>query len=134
MESVARAALSSPDRELLATAEAVASAAFSPYSKIRVGAALRGSNGATWSGCNVENASYGLTICAERSACVGAVAAGQTAFEAIAIWSSTGLLMPCGACRQFLWEFSRDLRVVVGGQGADTVTRATLAELLPAAF
>ena len=132
MERLDAGALSAPDRELLAAAEAVADAAHNPYSRVRVGAALRSASGDVWSGCNVENASYGLTICAERSACVAAVSAGNTTFEAIAIWSDRSL-MPCGACRQFLAEFAPRLRVVVGGAGAEVVL-ATLDELLPSAF
>jgi len=116
---------------LLAAARAVAVRAHSPYSEIRVGAALLASDGSVHVGCNVENASYGLTLCAERSAVVGAVAAGVHTFKAVAIFTSLAEpLMPCGACRQVLSEFSPDMVVVVEGAGGGRV-EGTLAELLP---
>jgi cytidine deaminase len=130
------------DDELIAQARAVARHAHSPYSGVRVGAALRGVDGRVFAGCNVENASYGLTICAERAAVLRAVADGCTRFERIAIWSSLAhALPPCGACRQVLAEFGLDLGVVIAGAGgaggADgggerVVT--TLGELLPSAM
>jgi cytidine deaminase len=108
--------------------------AYSPYSRVRVGAALRAADGRVFAGCNVENASYGLTLCAERCAVARAVADGARRFTAIAIVSDApGTLMPCGACRQTLHEFAPRLRVLLGGprvSGRET----TLPALLPDAF
>jgi cytidine deaminase len=120
--------------ELLDAARVAAQLAHSPYSGLKVGAALRCRSGEVFTGCNVENASYGLTLCAERVAAVKAVSAGQRSFEAIAIVSDQPqTLMPCGACRQFLQEFAPDLRVVCEGtDGAREESR--LSELLPRAF
>lgn len=126
----------SPDeiQDWLRVAFAAAELAHSPYSKVKVGAALVDSRGQVHAGCNVENASYGLTICAERAAVVKAVAAGATRFRAIAIASSLDApMMPCGACRQFLSEFAPDLFVVVQGREGPRA-QATLSELLPRAF
>lgn len=121
------------EEELLERARAVADRAHSPYSRVRVGAALEGTDGRVFVGCNVENASYGLTICAERAAVVGAVAAGCTSFARIAIWTNLDHpLPPCGACRQVLAEFGRDLAVVVVSGGERLA--AGLDELLPHAM
>lgn len=106
--------------------------AYAPYSGFLVGAALLGKSGRVYTGCNVENASYSLTICAERAALFRAVAEGERDFEAIAIVTETGAA-PCGACRQVLREFGQNLRVIV----ADTKGNRkeyTLAELLPNGF
>jgi cytidine deaminase len=122
------------DDVLVAAATAVLRHAHSPYSRIQVGAALRTRDGRTFTGCNVENASYGLTLCAERAAVVKAVSEGARDFAAIAIATSLPqALMPCGACRQVLFEFAPALRVlVVGADGRRVET--SLAELLPDAF
>jgi cytidine deaminase len=118
---------------LLAAAQRVAQAAYSPYSEIRVGAALLDDQGQVHLGCNVESASYGATICAERAALVSAVAAGRRSFRALAIWASPqARLMPCGICRQVLVEFAPDLELVVASSGAEPA-RYNLAELLPGA-
>lgn len=119
---------------LVGHARAVLDQAYSPYSKIRVGAALLAEDGRVFTGCNVENASYGLTLCAERAAVFTAVAAGARKFSAIVIATNLEhVLMPCGACRQVLSEFAPDLRVVV--VGADGTRRETsLSRLLPDAF
>ncbi|MEN8006936.1 MAG: cytidine deaminase [Candidatus Krumholzibacteriota bacterium] len=109
----------------------------SPYSGFRVGAALLGKSGTVYPGTNVENASIGLSICAERSAACRAVAEGETSFSAIAICADgQAPTPPCGACRQFLLEFGRDLTVLIAGeQGATGVVhRFTLDELIPNAF
>src|SRR5689334_19967594 len=100
--------------DLLRVAHAAAVLAYSPYSNVRVGAALLADDGEVYAGCNVENASYGLTICAERSAVLRAVASGRRRFKAIAIATDRPqALMPCGACRQVLAEFAPDLLVIV---------------------
>jgi cytidine deaminase len=106
----------------------------SPYSKIRVGAALLAADGQVFTGCNVENASYGLTLCAERVAIAKAVSEGVRRFRAIAIAASTKhALPPCGACRQSLLEFAPKLRVLlVGPRGVER--EFGLDELLPEAF
>ena len=102
-----------------------------PYSKFRVGAALRCRTGAMFSGCNVENASYGLTICAERNAVFQMIAAGEREVETIVIYTPTPTpTAPCGACRQVLNEFNPDIEVVSVCDGPDEV-RCTLRELLP---
>jgi cytidine deaminase len=119
---------------LVAAARAAATQAYSPYSKVCVGAALLAEDGSLYIGCNVENASYGLTICAERVAIGNAVAAGARRFRALAIATNQPrVVMPCGACRQVLMEFAPELELHVAGPGKELVT-TTLADLLPAAF
>lgn len=119
--------------DLIARAKAVRANAYAPYSRFAVGAALVTGDGSVFTGANVENASYGLAICAERSAAVAAVAAGQRDFRAIAIAGpETTQTAPCGACRQFLNEFNPQLDVAyTTPQG---VTLTTLDKLLPDAF
>jgi cytidine deaminase len=86
--------------------------AHAPYSNFRVGAALRSSSGRIFGGCNVENATYGLTMCAERVAIFKAVSEGERGFSAIAVVTDTEVLTPpCGACRQLIWEFCADIPV-----------------------
>lgn len=122
------------DDELLERAWAVLENAHSPYSRLRVGAALRARDGRVFCGCNVENASFGLTICAERTAVGSAVAEGVQEFDRIAIVSDAPtLLMPCGACRQVLSEFAPDLRVIVASWDGERV-ELSLEELLPRSF
>jgi len=112
-------------------AREVARRAYSPYSKVNVGAALLGASGKVFTGCNVENASYGATLCAERTALGSAISSGEQSFVALAIWASPeSLLMPCGICRQMLFEFSPSLQVVVDSNGAGP-KYATLEDLLP---
>jgi cytidine deaminase len=108
--------------------------AHAPYSNYKVGAALLCADGAVFKGCNVENASFGLTNCAERTAVFAAVTAGQTAFSAIAIASSgEPAPFPCGACRQVLAEFcGPDFPVYI--KQSDGYATATLGELLPHTF
>lgn len=99
--------------KLIAAALEVRKRAFAPYSQFAVGAALLDSEGTIHTGCNVENISYGLTLCAERGAVMRAVADGRRTFVAIAIVADTDVpLSPCGACRQFLAEFAPDLPIV----------------------
>src|SRR5580765_5643958 len=98
--------------ELCAAARAVQQHAYAPASRFRVGAAVLGEDGRVFSGCNVENASYGLTICAERAAVCAAVAAGARRLRrAVVVTDADPPAAPCGACRQVLFEFGRDLRV-----------------------
>ena len=98
--------------ELIQSALEAQKRAFCPYSNFPVGAALRTANGRIYQGVNVENASYGLTICAERVAASAAVANGEREFTAIAVVSRGGV-SPCGACRQFLAEFNPNLPIVM---------------------
>ncbi|HET7602258.1 MAG TPA: cytidine deaminase, partial [Gemmatimonadales bacterium] len=107
--------------------------AYAPYSHFRVGAALEAEDGRVFAGCNVENASYGLTICAERAALASAVTQGARRFRRIVVVSDTDPpAAPCGACRQVLSEFGANLPVE--GVGRTTRARWTVGELLPAAF
>lgn len=109
--------------------------AYAPYSEYRVGAALLCSDGTVFEGCNVENASFGLTNCAERTAVFSAIAAGKTKFEALAIAASgEAAPFPCGACRQVLTEFCRPDFPVYIALSADNHVCTTLGELLPHSF
>lgn len=108
--------------------------AYAPYSKFAVGAALLTGDGEVFTGCNVENASYGLTVCAERVALFKAVSAGRRSFRAIAIAAGTDdYCSPCGACRQVLAEFGGDTVVYMANRNG-AYRAMTVAQLLPAAF
>jgi cytidine deaminase len=118
---------------LIDAARAAQQHAYAPYSHFHVGCALEADDGRVFVGCNVENASYGLTICAERAAVCAAVAAGAQRFRrAVVVSDADPPAAPCGACRQVLSEFGPTLRVD-GVSPAGSVTW-TIAELLPAAF
>ncbi len=118
---------------MIARAKEMRERAYAPYSGFAVGAALVTGDGTVFGGANVENASYGLALCAERSAAVAAIAAGHRTFEAIAIAGGEDTTTaPCGACRQFLNEFSPQLTVAY--TTPDGVTVTTLDRLLPDAF
>lgn len=121
------------DLALLAFAREAQERAYAPYSDFHVGAAVY-AGGEIYQGCNVENAAYGSSVCAERGAAMAAVLAGNTHFDAIAVvGDSEAPTVPCGACRQFLAEFNPEMRVVMGGR-LDHVEATTLDELLPDAF
>jgi cytidine deaminase len=108
--------------------------AHAPYSKFRVGAALEDSQGRVHTGCNVENATYGLTVCAERVAVLKAVSEGVRSFRRIAIAADTETLTPpCGACRQILWEFCGDIEVLLVNPQGKTET-LQLKTLFPRAY
>ena len=121
------------DDELLQLARIAMKNSYSPYSHYAVGAALLCKNGRVYLGCNIENASFGLTNCGESTALFKAVSEGEREFEAIAIASNGSLPYPCGACRQALNEFAPDLRVlVISSEGQ--VDKTTLRQLLPHGF
>jgi cytidine deaminase len=120
--------------ELIQSALDAQKRAFCPYSNFPVGAALRTASGHIYQGVNVENASFGLTICAERVAASAAVAAGEREFVQIAVVSRTGVT-PCGACRQFLAEFNPSLPVVmIDSLNPGVIHESTIADLLPGRF
>ena len=122
------------DKQALAEAARAASKqAYAPYSNFPVGAALLTSTGEIITACNVENASYGLTMCAERAAIFQAVAQGHRSFQAIAI-STPGAGSPCGACRQVLREFGTDLEIILADENGQIARETTLATLLPDSF
>jgi len=101
-------------QELIQMAKQAADSAYAPYSKFKVGAALLTSSGITYSGCNVENASYGLSICAEQVAVVKAVSSGESKFKIMVIFTDTeDLTTPCGACRQVIAEFNPRMEIIL---------------------
>jgi cytidine deaminase len=118
---------------LTASAREARTRAYCPYSNYAVGAALLTPEGEMIQGCNVENASYGMTICAERSAVMAAVAQGKRQFTAIAVATKDGGT-PCGACRQVLNEFNPRMAVITVNEKGEVVHSTTLDALLPTAF
>ncbi|MGN0695143.1 MAG: cytidine deaminase [Oscillospiraceae bacterium] len=122
------------DKELIEAAKKMLDKAYVPYSGFHVGAALLDLQGNVFTGCNVENSSYGCACCAERTAVFKAVSEGSRSFEAIAIVSSAGgETYPCGICRQVLSEFAPDIRIILENTEGGLVTH-TLRELLPHSF
>lgn len=122
------------EKELILRAKEAMTYAYAPYSKFQVGAALLAKDGRVFTGCNIENASYGATNCAERTAVFKAVSEGAREFEAIAIVaSSSDLISPCGICRQVLAEFMPDGKVILDSDTKGMLTY-TVRELLPAGF
>ena len=127
-------ALGPADEDLIKVAALQRQRAHAPYSKYKVGAAIRTKRNKVHAGANVENASYGLTVCAERTAVFAAINSGDSAFDVIAvIIDGDRLPSPCGACRQVLAEFSPDMRVVLATTSGLRKT-TTLGELLPDPF
>lgn len=121
------------NQELFKIAKEVAQQAYAPYSNFRVGAALITDTGNIYQGCNVENSSYGLSICAERNAVFNMVTNGDSVITEIAIYvDSEKIFPPCGACRQVLAEFGEDIKIYYGNDTGITVT--TLKEILPHTF
>ena len=121
------------ERKLYEMAKDATKNSFAPFSHFHVGAALLAEDGQIFTGCNVENSSYGVTVCAERTALVKAVSEGVRNFTAIAIASQNGEAWPCGVCRQMLYEFSPEM-LVITGTDEDHLEVATLSELLPHGF
>jgi len=119
---------------LIAAAKRARENAHAPFSNFRVGAALRATSGRVYTGCNVENATYGLTICAERVAIFKAISEGERGFDAIAVVTdSERLTPPCGACRQIIWEFCGDVEVILANLAGQKEIRR-MAVLLPEPF
>jgi cytidine deaminase len=120
--------------DLIAAALAVRENAFAPFSKFKVGAAVEDDSGRIHTGCNVENATYGLTVCAERIAIFKAISEGARKFRRVAVAADTdNLTPPCGACRQILWEFCGDVEITLVNLHGKTETYQ-LKDLFPRAF
>jgi cytidine deaminase len=123
----------STQARLLRAARAAAKNAYTPFSKLKVGAAVLTARGSIFSGCNIENSSYGLTICAERVAIFEAVSAGEREVKAVLVYANSAKLMPpCGACLQVINEFSENPEIILSN-GRSTKT-CRLRELLPLGF
>ncbi|MEO5857970.1 MAG: cytidine deaminase [Pyrinomonadaceae bacterium] len=122
------------EKQLIDAATDVRKRAFAPYSNFKVGAAVETENGDIYTGCNVESASYGLTVCAERVAIWKGISRGVTKFGRIAVVVDTEeLTPPCGVCRQIIWEFCGDVPVILANLNGKTET-IQMSELLPRAF
>lgn len=127
-------ALEHSDQELIDAATAVRENAYAPFSKFRVGAALETDDGEVITGCNVESASYGLTVCAERVAIWKAISQGKRKIKHIAVVADTEeLTPPCGVCRQIIWEFGGDIPVILANLKGKTEV-VQMKDLLPRAF
>ncbi|MBC7317834.1 cytidine deaminase [Candidatus Bipolaricaulota bacterium] len=122
------------EAELVKQAVEARRMAYAPYSGFSVGAALLAKDGRIFTGCNVENASYGLTVCAERVALFKAVSEGAKEFVALAVACGEGPCSPCGACRQVLYEFAPHLLVIMADGSGKNWRTARLSELLPHSF
>ena len=121
-------------KRLIKEAEKARKRAYTPYSKFKVGAAILTSDGKIFTGCNIENASFGLTVCAERVAILKAISEGSTEFEAIAIIGDTDQpCSPCGACRQVVSEFGEKIKIIMSNLKGDIKIKK-IGELLPKAF
>ena len=121
-------------KNLILAAKKAREKAYAPYSRFRVGAAALTSSGKIFTGCNVENASYGLAICAERVAVSKAISEGEKKITAVAVFAGKGVrVSPCGACRQFICEFGPDINVVTISP-AGKITAEKISSLLPGAF
>jgi len=122
------------EKNLVKAATAVRENAYAPFSEFKVGAAIETDDGEIISGCNVESASYGLTVCAERVAIWKAISAGRRKIKRIAVVADTeDLTPPCGVCRQIIWEFGGDIPVILANLHGDTET-VQMKDLLPRAF
>ncbi len=121
------------DKELFRMAVEASENAYAPFSNFHVGAALLTEDGKVFTGVNIENSSYGATICAERTAMVKAISEGARDFQSIAIAGNGGTSWPCGICRQFMYEFCPEIRVI-SGENEDELKVYTLKELLPEGF
>ncbi|MEW5803700.1 MAG: cytidine deaminase [bacterium] len=121
-------------RELMQKAGQAKEKAIAPISGFRVGAALLTAGGRCYLGCNIENISLSLSICAERVAFLKALSEGETSFSALAIVSdSESVVTPCGACRQLIWEFAPEITIIMGNPGGD-IQWTRITDLLPQAF
>ncbi|HAJ32801.1 MAG TPA: cytidine deaminase [Candidatus Atribacteria bacterium] len=121
-------------KKLIKEAEKARKKAYTPYSKFKVGAAVLGVDGKIFTGCNIENASFGLTVCAERVAIFKAISEGSTKFEAIAVIGDTDKpCSSCGACRQVISEFGEDIPLIMANLKGDVKIKK-IKELLPEAF
>lgn len=120
-------------KQLVAAAVAASANAYIPYSGYAVGAALLAADGTIYTGCNIENAAYPATICAERTALVKGVSEGQRAFTALVVATENGGF-PCGVCRQMLYEFAPELHVIIARMDGTICDERPLSALLPAGF
>jgi cytidine deaminase len=119
---------------LIAAARSAREHAHAPYSNFRVGAAVRAKSGRVFTGCNVENATFGLTLCAERVAIFKAISEGERGFDAVAVVADTEILTPpCGSCRQILWEFCGDAKVILANLHGK-IDRYRMSALFPKPF
>jgi len=122
------------DRELFELAAKAMDNAYAPYSHFKVGACVLSEDGRAFTGCNIENASFGGTICAERTALVKGVSEGARRFTAVAVAAEDAIPWPCGICRQMLNEFSLDMKVICGSRATGAFTVVPLKDLLPHSF